>query len=460
MATRPTPASASPLRDAPVRDLRAGVVGEVLLPGAPGYDSARRVFNAMVDRRPAVIARLANAEDVRRAVLFAREHGLPLVVKGGGHNVAGTAVGDGGLMLDLSAMKAVAVDPARRVAVAQPGLLLGELDRATQARGLATPLGVVSLTGIAGLTLGGGLGWLNGKHGLACDNLIAAHVVTADGRLLTASPDEHADLFWAIRGGSGNFGVVTSFTYRLHPVGPVLGGGVAFPPERAREALRFYHEFAAACPDELSTTAGLGVDAEGRPTVGVGVCWCGPLDAGERALRPLRAFGPPVADTIGPMSYTAVQTAGDAGFPPDRQHYWKASWLTDLSNGVIDVLLRFAVEKPSAATGIGLQQMHGAAARMDPAATAFPHRRDQYDLLILSQWSDPADAERNVAWTRALFDAVRPFAQGVYVNDLGEEGADRVREAYGANYARLAAIKAEYDPANLFRANQNVKPTA
>ena len=318
------------LDDQKVRTFAQKLHGRLLRSGDGGYDAARAVFNAMIDRCPALIVRPANAEDVRRAVWFAREHGLALSIKGGGHNVAGTAVCDGGLMLDLSTMRTVSVDPERRVAAAEPGLLLGDLDRATQAHGLATPLGVVSLTGIAGLTLGGGLGWLNGKHGLTCDNLLAAEIVTADGDIVTASADQHPDLFWAIRGGSGNFGVVTSFTYRLHPVGPVLGGGLAFPPERAREVLRAYHAFASACPDDLSTTAGLGVDAAGRPTVEIGVCWSGSLADGEEVLRPLRALKP-VQDSIAPMAYEALQTAGDAGFPSGRQHYWKANWLTNLS---------------------------------------------------------------------------------------------------------------------------------
>ena len=448
------------LDDAIVRTFAQKLHGRLLHPGVEGYDAARAVFNAMIDRCPALIVRPTNAEDVRRAVWFAREHGLALSVKGGGHNVAGTAVCDGGLMLDLSAMRGVSLEPARQVALAEPGLLLGELDHATQAHGLATPLGVVSLTGIAGLTLGGGLGWLNGKHGLTCDNLLAAEVVTADGDIVTASADQHPDLFWAIRGGSGNFGVVTSFTYRLHHVGPVLGGSLAFPPERAREVLRTYHAFASTCPDELSTTAGLSVDAAGRPTVGIGVCWSGPLADGEEVLRPLRALKP-VEDSIAPMAYEALQTAGDAGFPSGRQHYWKASWLTDLSEGAIDVLLHFAAERPSPATVIGLQQMHGAAARADPAATAFPHRRSQYDLLILSQWGHAEEAEQNISWTRAFFDAMRPYTErAVYVNDLGDEGADRVREAYGTNYERLAAIKAAYDQTNFFRTNQNIRPSA
>ncbi len=449
---------ATPLDAATVAALRRTFRGDLLQLGDPGYDPARRVFNAMIDRRPALIARPVDADDVRRAILFVREQGLPLSIKGGGHNVAGSAVRDGGLMLDLSRMKGVAVDVERRIAVAGAGLLLGDLDRATQAAGLATPLGVVSVTGIAGLTLGGGIGWLNGKHGLACDNVLAADVVTADGELRRASADENPDLYWAIRGGSGNFGVVTSFTYRLHPVGPVLAGGLVFPAERAREALLAYDAFARTCPDALSTTAGVGVDAEGRPTASVGVCWCGPLEEGEQVLRPLRALGP-TQDTVGHMDYLALQTDKDAAFPAGQLHYWKSSYLTSLSDETIDVLFRFAAEQPSAASGIGLQRMHGAAARVDPAATAFPYRRAQHELLILSQWADPAETERNVAWTRSFFDAVRPLAaRGVYVNDLGEEGEDRVREAFGENYARLAAVKATYDPTNLFRANQNITP--
>jgi FAD/FMN-containing dehydrogenase len=397
---------------------------------------------------------------VVRGVEFARAHDFLLSVHGGGHSIAGKAVCDGGLMLDLSRMKGVRVDPARRVGQAQPGLLLGELDQEVQAFGLATPLGIVSVTGIAGLTLGGGLGWLNGKYGLACDNLLAADIVTADGRLLTASADENADLFWGLRGGSGNFGVVTSFTYRLQPVGPVLAGGVSYAPAKAREALRFYHEFASTCPDELSTVASVGLDGDRSAFVSVGVCYCGPIESGEHAVRPLRTFGPPIQDAIQPMTYCTLQRASDAGFPPDQLHYWKAGWLKDLSDDAIEVMLRFAAEKPSPATAIALQQMHGAAARVDPAATAFPHRANLYDFLLLSQWADSADSERNIRWTQAFFEAMEPFMErGVYVNDLGEEGDERVRAAYGANYARLAALKDKYDPTNLFRMTHNVKST-
>jgi FAD/FMN-containing dehydrogenase len=454
----------SPVGEAAVGAFRARLHGELLAPGDPGYDGARRVFNAMIDRRPALIARAADAGDVRLAVRFAREYELPFSVKGGGHSVAGSAVCEAGLMLDLSLLKEVQVDPKQRRVVAQPGLLLADLDRATQAVNLATPLGIISTTGIAGLTLGGGMGWLNGQYGLACDNLLAADIVTAEGELRTVSRDQNADLFWAIRGGSGNFGVVTSFVYQLHPVGPIFGGVVTFLAERAREALRLYHEVASTAPDALTTLASLGVDADGGTTVSVTVCWCGALDDGERVLRPLRAFGPPVEDAIGAMAYTALQTSADERYPAGRNHYWKASWLKDLSDEAIEVMLRFAAERPTTATGhvtIALQQLHGAAARVDPAATAFPHRHDLYDLLILAQWSDPTEAEQHMAWARAFFAAMQPFAErAVYVNDLGAEGEDRVQEAYGANYTRLAKIKATFDPTNLFRLNQNIRPRA
>jgi FAD/FMN-containing dehydrogenase len=444
-----------------VRGFQDSLRGDLLRPEDDGYDSARRVFNGMIDRRPALIAHCTGAADVVAGVRFAREHNLPLSIRGGGHSVAGTAVCEGGLMLDLSGMKGIRIDPARRIAQAQPGLTLGELDRECQAFGLATTTGVVSMTGIAGLTLGGGVGWLNGKHGLACDNLLAADVVTADGRLLTVSAEEHADLFWAIRGGSGNFGVVTSFTYRLHEVGPVLAGGLAYPFERAGEALRFYHELASMCPDELTTIGSLWTGDDGAPGVSVGVCYAGDLDAGERAVDPLRAFGPPLGGEIQPMAYCALQSSSDASFPAGRQHYWKSAWLTHLPDEAIGVMLDFLATKPSPRSGLSLQQVHGVAARVDPTATAFSHRgSNMYDFLILSQWDDPADAAANIRWTRACFDAMAPFVEpGVYVNDLvDDDGEDRVRAAYGANYDRLATVKAKYDPTNLFRVNHNVRP--
>src|SRR5918997_39104 len=449
-----------PLGEAVVQEFAANLRGVLLRSEDDGYDSTRAVFNGMIEKRPAMIVRGAGTADVIQGVNFARTHDLLLSVHGGGHSVAGNAVCDGGLMLDLSPMKGVRIDPARRSAQAQAGMTLGEFDHETQALGLATTLGVVSVTGIAGLTLGGGLGWLNGKYGLACDNLLSADVVTADGQLLTASDEENEDLFWGIRGGGGNFGVVTSFKYQLHPVGPVLGGGLRYSAAQAHDFLRFYHEFASTCPDELSTAASLGHAPDGSVVVGVAACYCGPIKAGERVLHPLRTFGSPLEDNIQPMSYQTLQSAPDAGFLLGRQHYWKSSWLKHLSDEAIEVMLRFVAEMPSPISGVGLQQMHGAASRVDPNATAFPHRDEHYDFLILSQWADPSDSEENIRWTRALFEAMEPFFEsGVYVNNLGEEGEDRVREAYGEHYERLVALKDKYDPTNLFRLNQNIRPT-
>jgi hypothetical protein len=449
----------SVLDEAVVEQFASRLRGELLRLGDAEYEEARQLWNGVIDRRPALIARCASVEDVACAVNFARENDLLLAVRGGGHNVAGTASADGGLVVDLSAMKEIEVDPERRTVRAGAGVTIGELDEETQKLGLATPMGVVSETGIAGLTLGGGMGWLRRKHGLSADNLISVQVVTADGRIVTASEEENEDLFWGIRGGGGNFGVVTSFGYRLHPISTVLGGGLSYPLSEAHEVLRFYHEFASGCPDEFSTTASLGVTPEGEGVVSVSVCYCGALEEGERALRPLREFGSPLADNIEPMAYTTLQSAPDAGFPPGRRHYWKSSYLKDLSDEAIEVMAEYISEMPSPATGVGLQQMHGAASRVDPTATAFPHRDEQYDFLILSQWADPAESERNVEWTRSLFEAMDPFfEEGVYVNNLGDEGEDRVMEAYGANYGRLLALKGKYDPTNLFRLNQNIKP--
>jgi FAD/FMN-containing dehydrogenase len=432
--------------------------GPVLAAGDPRYEESRRVFNAMIDRRPAAILACSGPEDVVQGVTVAREHDLPISIKGGGHSVAGNAVGEDGLMLDMSSMKAISVDPERRLAVADAGLTLGEFDAATGDHGLATTLGVVSVTGIAGLTLGGGIGWLNGKHGLACDNVLSMDVVTADGQLRTVDASRQPDLFWALRGGGGNFGVVTSFTYRLHPVSTVLAGGISYPPERAAEALRVYHEVASTAPDSLATAASVTRGPDGRPCVSVVVCWSGAPDEGESVLRPLREFGPPAADDVGSIRYRDLQSAPDAGFPSGRLHYWKSSFVRDLDGEAIETLLRFVATTPSPYTGVGLQQVTGAASRVASEATAFAHRARQYDFLILSQWDDPADSAENIGWTRQLFDAMSPHFRGVYVNNLGEEGGDRVRDAYGCNYDRLRAIKAQYDPDNVFRFNQNIRP--
>jgi FAD/FMN-containing dehydrogenase len=434
------------------------VKGPVLGADEQAYEEARRVFNAMIERRPAAILKCSDANDVAHGVTAAREYDLPLSIKGGGHSVAGSAVCDGGLMLDMSSMKRILVDPERDLAVADAGLTLGEFDGATSRYGLATTLGVVSMTGIAGLTLGGGIGWLNGKHGLACDNVLSMDVVTADGQLRTVNADQHQDLFWALRGGGGNFGVVVSFTYRLHPVDMVLAGPISYPPDRAADALRLYHQVASSAPDALATAASVARGADGKPSVSVVVCWSGPVSEGERILRPLREFGPPIADAVGLIPYRELQSMPDSGYPPGRLHYWKASFLADVPGEAIDALLRFSATAPSPYTGIGLQQITGAASRIAPTATAFAHRARQYDFLILSQWDDPADSPANVSWTRELFDAMSPHFRGVYVNNLGEEGSDRVQDAYGANYDRLAGVKAAYDPGNVFRLNQNIRP--
>jgi FAD/FMN-containing dehydrogenase len=442
------------------QELGTGLRGELVCPSEGGYDAARAVFNGMIDRRPLAVIRAVDASDVISAITFARRHDLPLSVRGGGHSIAGNAVGDGAVMLDLSGMKAVRVDPETRTVGAEPGLTLGEFDRATQVFGLAMTLGVVSMTGIAGLTLGGGLGWLNGRYGLACDNLISADVATADGQLLRASAQENEDLFWGIRGGGGNFGVVTSFEYQLHPVDRVLAGGLSYPLGAALPVLRFYDDFVKAAPDELSTAVSLGLTPVGEPTVSIAVCYCGPIDEGEQVLRPLRTFGSPVDDGIQPMPYTVVQSARDEGFPSGRLHYWKSGWLRDLTDGAIETLMRFVPQMPSSASGVGLQQMHGAASRVAPSATAFPHRAEQYDFLIGSQWSEATDLDRNVEWTKALFEAMEPhLEESVYVNNLGDEGPRRVQAAYGENYPRLTAVKRTYDPDNLFRANQNIDPS-
>ena len=437
--------------------LEADVRGQVLTSGSEEYETSRRVFNAMIDRYPAVILRCADVTDVVHGIEFARRHDLPVSVKGGGHSVSGSAISDGGVTLDMARMTRIVVDPVQRIAVAEPGLTLAQFDAATAAHGLATTLGAVSMTGIAGLTLGGGLGWLNGRCGLACDNLLAVDLVTADGRLRTATAQRHEDLFWAVRGGGGNFGVVVSFTYRLHPVTTVLAGGITYLPGEAQAVLSRYHELAGTSPDELSTAASVSSNPAGEPAVSVTVCWSGLPEEGESAVRPFRELGHPVSDEVRPMPYVALQQASDGGFPAGRQHYWKASFLRQLPAEAIDTVLRHVAQAPSPHTGVGLQQMTGVASRVDPSATAFAHRAEQYDFLILSQWDDPADSPNNIAWTRSLFEAMQPFLEsGVYMNNLGDEGPTRVKAAYGTNYDRLAKIKARYDPDNLFRFNPNI----
>jgi FAD/FMN-containing dehydrogenase len=447
--------------DADAREFKRSLRGEVVLPGDAGYDDARSIWNGSVDKRPAVIARCADAADVAASLAFARENGLSLSVRGGGHSAAGSALCDEGLTIDLTRMKAVEVDAERRIARADGGLLLGDLDRATQAHGLATTAGVVSHTGIAGLTLGGGIGYLGRQHGLTCDNLLGVDLVAADGRRLRASADENPDLFWGVRGGGGNFGVVTSFEYRLHPVGPtVLAGNVVHPVARARDVLRFYSDFSLKAPDELATNAVLRATPEGEPIVAIAVCYAGRLEDGEKAIEPLRSFGAPLEDDISEIAYTEFQTVLDDVFAAGQQYYWRSRLIRQISDGLIDALLDHFARVPSPQSLVVFQQTGGAASRIGPEETAFFHRDSQYDLIMASIWTDPRDSEANVRWARAVGDAVAPFgSEGVYVNNVIDEGREQVRATYGGNYDRLVALKNEYDPTNLFRLNANIEPS-
>jgi FAD/FMN-containing dehydrogenase len=447
---------------ATVQGFKASLRGPLLHPGDAGYDDARKVWNGMIDRHPALIARCAGAADVLTAVNFARTHHLLVSVRGGGHNVPGTAVCQGGLMIDLAGMRSVRVDPVRRTARAEGGTTWGDFDRETQAFGLATTGGVVSDTGIAGLTLGGGLGWLAGKYGLTCDNLLSADVVTAAGQLLTVSATEHADLFWGLRGGGGNFGVVTSFEYQLHPVGPVLAGMVLYPFTKAREALTFYRDFATAIPDEVNTIGALLTSPDGAPVVAIAVCYNGNLDAGEKVLRPLRAFGPPLADEIRPMAYCQVQTLFDAAFVRGRRYYFKSNFMQRISDGAIDALIERFPTIPSPLSLVYFEQLGKAANRVGATARAFSHRDSLCDWGCDAVWLDPAADGVHIEWTRALAEAMRPFTTGSdYAPHIGletDEGVERIKAAYGANYERLVALKNTYDPTNLFRHNQNIQP--
>ncbi|HKQ18292.1 MAG TPA: FAD-binding oxidoreductase [Candidatus Eisenbacteria bacterium] len=458
------------LDDAAIADLARHFRGPLIRPPDPRYDAERRIWNGAIDRRPDLIARCTGAADVRAAVRFARERELLVAVRGGGHNVAGTAVCDGGIVIDLSPMKGMRVDPRARVAKAQPGLLWGEFDHETQSYGLATPGGIVTHTGIAGLTLGGGLGWLMRRHGLTADNLLSADVITADGSLVHASAEEHADLFWGLRGGGGNFGIVTSFEYRLHAVGPnVLAGVILHPAARAREVLKFYRDFIAKAPDELMTILALRMappapflpeSIHGQPVVIVAVCCAGTVEDGERALAPLRRFGKPLVDLIRPTPYASHQAMLDAGVPHGLGYYWKSEYLRPLSDDLIETLVAHAWRVATPESYSAVFHMGGAVSREDPDGSAFEDRRAAHAMTIDGVWSDPAASEACIAWTREFWEAVRPHSTGrVYMNFLGEEGQDRVRAAYGAaKYERLRGLKRKYDPTNFFRMNQNIVP--
>jgi FAD/FMN-containing dehydrogenase len=453
-----------------VAALGEGFRGQVIVPGDPAYDTARAVWNGAIDRHPEVIARCTGTADVLRAVTVARDHDLLVAVRGGGHNIAGLAVCDGGMVIDLSPMRGVRVDAERRIARAQPGVTWGGFDHETQALGLATPGGVMSSTGIAGFTLGGGFGWLSRAFGLACDNLLEADVVTADGRLVTASAAEHPELFWGLRGGGGNFGIVTTFTYRLHKVGPqVLCGAVFLPAERLSETLAAVRDQVAGAPDELFVLCTLMVapsapflppEVHGRPMVKVGVCWAGRPDRGRPLLAPLRALPGVVADTVQTRPYVQWQQMADPGWGPGAQNYWKAEYLAVLDDRAIEAIARHFAELTSPSADIKIPFLGGAIARVRPEDTAYTHRSAPYLLNINARW-EQGEAEPHLAWARRFWTEMRAFsAGGVYVNFLGQEGHGRVLEAYGrAKYERLTALKDRYDPANFFRVNQNIPPS-
>ncbi|TAN09716.1 MAG: FAD-binding oxidoreductase [Rhizobiaceae bacterium] len=461
---QPEVMTARPIQDGSPREtarLRRTLRGELVLPTDPAYAQARQVWNGLVDKRPGAIAYCAGTDDVVAALSFARENTMPLSVRSGGHNVAGNSVCEGGLVIDLSRMKNRSVDDKRRVAWAEAGLTLAEFDGATQVCGLATTMGVNGDTGIAGLTLGGGFGKLGRRFGLACDNLLSAEIVTADGRVLRASADENPDLFWGLRGGGGNFGIVTSFEYRLHPIGTeVLAGSIVFREAKARDALRFYDEFARTAPDELSLDAAL-VTAAGERMFSISVFHSGSSREAEMAIAPLLAYAQSKAsnESLGRVPYLQVQSAGDALFPRGRRYSWKAQFMRELSQDAIDTLLDVYSKAPNDNALIVLQQVGGAISRVPVSETAYACRNAEFDCFPIAIWDDPAKDEINIGWVREVWAAVKPFSTGaVYVNNLGNEGEERVKAAYGPNYQRLVALKSKYDPTNIFCLNQNIRP--
>ncbi len=452
-----------------VEALKIGFRGEVLLPGGEGYDSARKIWNAMIDRNPALILRCATTSDVVRAVLLARDRGLPLSVRGGGHNIAGSAMCDDGVVIDMSLMNNARVDPVARRVVVEGGATLAELDAATQEHGLATPVGINSTTGVAGLTLGGGFGWLSRKYGMTVDNLESAEVILANGDVVRASATENPDLFWGLRGGSGNFGVVTRFEFRLHPVGPnVLSGLIAYPLSEAKSMMRQYREFIAGAPDDLSVwmvlrkappLPFLPASVHGTGVAVLAIMYAGDPARGEALIDPLRRMGTPVGEHVGVQPYVAWQQAFDPLLTHGARNYWKSHNLAALSDGLIDTVVEYANRLPSPQCEIFIASLGGATERPDPEETAYPHRDARFVMNVHGRWEDRADDARCIGWTREFITASAPFATGgVYVNFLTDDERDRIRTAYGTNYQRLAQVKRRYDPDNLFRMNQNIKP--
>jgi FAD binding domain/Berberine and berberine like len=443
-----------------VAELAGTFSGQLLRPTDVGYDEARRVHNGLVDKHPALIARCRGVADVTDAINLAHNLGLEVAVRGGGHNVTGRATIEGGLMIDLAPMKGIHVDPKNCTARAQGGVTWAEFNRETQLHGLAVTGGVVSSTGIGGLTLGGGLGWLMGKHGLALDNLRSVELVTAEGEVVRATHDEASDLFWAVRGGGGNFGVATSFEYQLHPMGPMVTGGlIAHHFERARDLLRFYRDCTTILPDEHTIFGGLihAPDGSGAKMAAMVTCHCGSLAAGDKAVQSLKQFGSPIMDALGPMPYCQLNSMLDAAYPKGALNYWKSRFLAQLSDEAIDTMIACFARCPTPMGQLLIEHFHGAVTRIGHSDTAFPHRSAGYNALILCQWMDPTDNDRCIAWVRETYAVMQPFfMDSRYVNYLDVD--EPVAAAYGVNYRRLQQIKTKYDPKNFFRMNQNIRP--
>ncbi len=453
----------------PIEALKGRVKGKVMLPGDPGYDDARRIWNAMIDRRPAVIVQCAEAADVPHAVSFARAQELEISIRGAGHNIAGNAVCDNGMMIDFSGMRTVRVDVESRRARVEPGATLSDVDRATQQHGLATPLGINSTTGIAGLTLGGGFGWLTRKYGMTIDNLVSVDMVTADGAQIRASDRENTDLYWAVRGGGGNFGIATRFEFSLHPVGPeVIAGLLVFPFAQARQVLAKYREFVKSAPEDMNVWVVLRkapplpflpASVHGKEIAALAVFYAGSDPGGQRLIEPLRRFGDAHGEHIGAQPYAQWQQAFDPLLTPGARNYWKSHNFTEISDGALDAILEFAGRLPTAQCEIFLGLIAGAANRIPADATAYGHRGTKFVLNVHGRWDDPADDGRCIAWARDFFKASAPYASpGAYVNFMTEEETDRIAAAYGSSYARLVQIKRRYDPENIFHMNQNIKP--
>ncbi len=457
------------ISDETIAQLNGKVKGRIVLPGEESYDEVREIWNAMIDRRPAVIIQCAEADDVPHAILFARENGLEISIRGAGHNIAGNAVCNDGVMIDLSTMTNVRVDAEKKRAYVEPGATLADFDEAAQAHGLATPLGINSTTGISGLTVGGGFGWLTRKHGMTIDNLVSAEVITADGKKTRASENESADLFWAIRGGGGNFGIVTQFEFELHPVGPeILAGLLVFPFDQAKQVLRKYREFVASAPEELSVWVVLRQapplpflpeDVHGKEVVLLAIFYAGDVAEGKRLIEPLRSFGDAHGEHIGVQPYTEWQQAFDPLLTAGARNYWKSHNFTELSDGALDSMIEFAGKLPSPQCEIFIGLIAGAANRVPAEAMAYGNRDAKFVLNVHGRWDDATHDERCIAWAREFFKASAPYASaGAYVNFMTEEEGDRVEAAYGSNYDRLLRIKKQYDPENVFHLNQNIKP--